>query len=85
MTETEVGVVKHYFDKPGVAAVEITSGELKVGDTIHIKGHTTDCSTTIASMQVEHTSVQTAKVGDGIGIKVPAKVREHDKVYKVTE
>jgi translation elongation factor EF-1alpha len=85
MTETEVGVVKHYFDKPCVAAIEITSGELKVGDTIHIKGHTTDCTTVVASMQVEHASVQVAKVGDGIGVKVPSKVREHDKVSKVTE
>jgi translation elongation factor EF-1alpha len=84
MAETEVGVVTHYFGHIDVAAVTITSGELAVGDTVHIKGHTTDVSTTIASMQVEHASVQVAKKGDAIGIKIPGHAREHDKVYKVT-
>lgn len=83
MTEQEIGVVKHYFDKVGVAAIEITEGTLSVGDTVHIKGHTTDVTAAVETMQLEHASVQTAKKGDAIGIKVAGKAREHDKVFKV--
>jgi translation elongation factor EF-1alpha len=84
MGETEIGRVTHYFSKIGVAALEITAGELKVGDTIHIKGHTSDFTTTIESIQIEHEQVQVAKVGDNIGIKVPDHAREHDQVFVVT-
>jgi translation elongation factor EF-1alpha len=84
MGETEIGRVTHYFSKIGVAALEITAGELKVGDTIHVKGHTSDFTTTIESMQIEHEQVPVAKVGDSIGIKVPDHAREHDQVFVVT-
>lgn len=84
MAELEIGVVTHYFGHLGVAAIQITGTSLKVGDTIHIKGHTTDFMTTVQSMEVEHAPVQEAKKGDAIGIKVPGHTREHDKVYVVT-
>ncbi len=84
MAEQEIGIIKHYFDKISVATIDITQGELSVGDSIHIKGHTTDITTTIGSMQIEHTKIEKAKAGDSIGTKVPAKVRPQDKVYKVT-
>lgn len=85
MTEVEIGRVTHYFGKIGVAAIEITNGELAVGDTVHIKGHSADFSTRVDSMQIEHAVVQKATKGQVVGIKVPAKAHEHDKVYKVTE
>jgi translation elongation factor EF-1alpha len=85
MPEEEVGKVQSYFRKIDVAAINITSGALSVGDTIHIKGHTTDFTQTVESMQIEHEQVQTAKPGDSIGIKVKEPVRGHDTVYKVTE
>jgi len=84
MGETEIGRITHYFGHLGVAAIEVTSGELKVGDTVHIKGHTSDFTTTIESMQVEHEQVEHAKAGDNIGIKVPDHVREHDHVFVLT-
>jgi len=84
MGETEIGAVTHYFNHINVAAINITAGELKVGDTIHIKGHTSDFTTTIESMQIEHQQVQTAKPGDSIGIKVPEHARQHDQVFLVT-
>jgi putative protease len=62
----------------------MTQGTLTVGDTIRIKGHTTDFTQMVDSIQVEHQSVQTAKAGDSIGIKVKEPVRDHDVVYKVT-
>jgi len=85
MPEEEIGKVSGYFRKIGVAAIDITQGTLSVGDTIRIKGHTTDFTQLVESMQIEHENVQTAKAGDSIGIKVKDAVRDHDKVYKVTE
>jgi translation initiation factor IF-2 len=84
MPEVEVGIVQHYFDKAGVGAIEITDGELAVGDTIHIKGSTTDFTATVESIQIEHQTVEKAKKGDDIGIKLSDKVRQKDKVFKVT-
>jgi len=85
MPEEEIGKVSGYFRKIGVAAIDITQGTLSVGDTIHIKGHTTDFTQLVESMQIEHEEVQTANAGDSIGIEVKDAVRDHDKVYKVTE
>ncbi len=84
MPEIEIGIVTHYFGHINVAAMQLTNGELSVGDTIHIKGHTADFTCTVDSMQVDHKSVTQAKKGDGVGMKVPQKAHEHDKVYKVT-
>ena len=81
--EEAVGKVIKYFGKIGVAAIKMTSGELKVGDTIKIKGHSTDFEQVVDSIQVEHASVPTAGVGDEIGLKVKDKVHEHDVVYVV--
>jgi translation elongation factor EF-1alpha len=83
MPEEEIGKVASYFSKIGVAAIDITKGTLKVGDKIHIKGHTTDIEQDIDSIQIEHQSVPEAKPGDSIGIKVKDRVRDHDVVYKV--
>ena len=83
MPEEKVGVVTHYFTKAMAAAIHL-EGELKVGDTIHIKGHTSDFTQVLDSMQIEHVDVQAAKAGDNIGIKVKEHAREHDVVYKVT-
>lgn len=82
--EVEIGKVTHYFSKIGVAVVELTD-TLKVGDIIHIKGHTTDFTQQVESMQVNHNAIQEAKAGDAIGLKVVDKVREGDKVFKVVE
>jgi translation elongation factor EF-1alpha len=65
-----------------VAGIDMT-GSLKVGDTIHIKGHTTDIEMVVASMQIDNNDVTEAKKGDSVGIKVPDRVRDGDTVYKV--
>jgi len=83
MPEEKIGVVKDYFAKISVAGIDIT-GRLKAGDTIHIKGHTTDFEQVVESMQVEHEQVEEAKAGDAIGIKVIDRCRGGDTVYKVT-
>jgi putative protease len=84
MAETEVGKVSDYFARVEVAGIELT-GDLAVGDTIHIKGHTTDLNQAVDSMQIEHESVESAGAGDSIGIKVSDRCRSGDVVYRVTE
>lgn len=84
MIEKEIGKVTHFFGKISVAALDITE-PLRVGDVIHIKGHTTDLTQRVESMQVEHKDVQEAKPGESVAIKVLDHVREHDVVYKVEE
>jgi len=76
----EVGKVSHYFDKIGVAVIDLGSG-LKVGDTIVVAGHGKEFEQAVDSMQVEHQSVTTAKKGDAVGLKVAQAVKEGDKVY----
>jgi putative protease len=80
----EVGTITHYFPKIGVAIVEVTA-PIAVGDTIRIKGTTTDFEQTVKSMEIEHKKIEKAKPGDSIGLKVEDKVRERDIVYKKTE
>lgn len=84
MPEVEIGKVSDFFARPLVAGIELTAS-LKVGDHIHIKGHTTDIEFTVASMQIDNANVPEAKTGDAIGIKVADRVRRGDAVYKVTD
>ena len=84
MKEQEIGYVSKYFGQISVAAIEITAGKISVGDTIHIKGHTTDTNEKIKSLQIEHNVVENAKKGDSIGIKVTERVRRRDKVFKIS-
>ena len=83
--EKEIGKVIHYWGKISVAGINITEGELKVGDVIHIKGHTADFTQKVASIQIDKDSVEKASAGDSIGIKVEERAHEHDTVYLVTE
>ena len=82
MPEEEIGVVTDFFARPVVAGVQLTA-KLKVGDKVHIKGHSTDIEMAVSSMQIDRRDVPEAKPGDSIGIKVPDRVRKGDRVYKV--
>ena len=84
MPEVEVGSVSDFFAHPVVAGIELTAG-LKVGDRIHISGHTTDMELNVDSMEINNINVTEAKSGDAIGIKVNDRVRRGDRVYKVTD
>jgi putative protease len=83
MVEEKIGIVEHFFTKINVAAIKITDGELKIGDTIHFVGAHTDLTHYIDHMEIDRIPVLIAKKGDAIGIKVTDKVREHDIVYKI--
>ena len=83
MPEEEVARIVNFFAKPGVAALKITAGTIRIGDLLKYKGHTTDFTEEVASMQIENQPVEEAKAGDEVGIKVKERVREKDRVYKI--
>jgi putative protease len=82
--EIEIGKVTHFFNGISVAVIELTD-KLCVGDTVHIKGATTDFVQKVESMEINHQKVKEAGYGESIGLKVKERVREGDKVYKVVE
>jgi len=79
----EIGAVTHYFPHVEAAVVKLTKGSLSTGDTIIIKGHTTDFKEKVNSLQLDHAPIQNASVGQEIGLKVKSKVRDKDLVYKI--
>lgn len=78
-----IGVVTHYYGHLSVAVVKLESATLRVGDTIHIRGHTSDFSQRVESLQVGHAQVNEVGPNDDFGLKVIEHAREHDVVYKV--
>ena len=83
MAEEKIGEVVKFFAKPSVAAIKITGGEVKRGDTIKITGHTTDLTSILESMEINNQKVEKAVAEDFIGIKVSDRVRPGDDVFKV--
>jgi translation elongation factor EF-1alpha len=83
MPETRIGRVDKYYGKLGVAVIELTAGPLRLGDTIRIRGATTDFDQQIDSMEVEHARVEQADAGQRVGIQVRSKARHNDVVYRV--
>jgi len=77
-----IGAVTHYFPHVQAAVIKL-KGQLTIGDTVKIKGHTTDISQTVTSMQIDRVNIQTAKKGNEIGLQVSSRVRQQDKVYRI--
>lgn len=78
-----IGRVSGFFAHPSVAVVELTAS-LKAGETIYIKGHTTDFQQAVDSMQIDRQMVREAQAGHAVGLKVSARCRKHDLVYKLS-
>ena len=85
MAEDQVGVVVNFYAKPSVAAIKVTGGSIRKGDLLKYKGHTTDFTEEVTSIEIENQPVEEAKSGDLVGVKVKERVREGDKIYKVIE
>jgi hypothetical protein len=77
-----IGLITHYFPHVQAAVIKL-KGPLAIGDTVKIKGHTTDLTQIVTSMQIDRVDIQTAKKGDEIGLQVSSRVRQADKVYKI--
>lgn len=82
--EKEIGKISHFFGKISVGIIELTA-PLAAGDTIRVKGSETDFVQKVESMQVEHSPVENAEAGQGVGVKFTERARENDTVYKVEE
>ena len=78
-----IGVVTHYYPHVDAGVIQLETGELHVGDTIHIRGHTTDYYQRVERIEVDHQSVPSARSGQAVGVKVAQRVREGDSVMKV--
>ncbi len=83
MSGVRIGEVTHFFDKIGVAVLALTD-TLRVGDTVHILGHSTDFHQKITSLQIEHQAVEEAGPGQDVATKVSQRVRPRDAVFKIT-
>ncbi len=82
--EERIGTVTHYYSHLSVAVVRLDSGSLRVGDTIHITGHTSDFRQRVESMEIEHQPVTEVSAGQEFGLSVTEHARDNDTVYKVT-
>lgn len=81
--EQRIGVVTHYYSHLSVAAIQLERGTLRVGDVIHICGHTTDFRQKVEFLEVDHTPTTEVGPKDDFGLKVVDHTREHDVVFKV--
>jgi hypothetical protein len=77
----EAGCITHFFSNISVAVVELTA-PLAVGDSILVKGPSTDFEQVVESMQIEHKNIPKAEAGQSIGLKLSQRARERDAVYK---
>lgn len=82
--EIRIGEVTHYYNHIGVAVLELT-GELEVGDTIHFHGATTEFTQSVASLEIEHQKVESVGPGSEVALKVDQRVRQGDRIFKVSE
>jgi len=83
--DIQIGVVTHYYDKIGVAVVEVMNQSLKVGDHVKISGHDKEFNQEVVSLQVEHARVPEVEAGESCGIKVDQKVSPGDVLYLLTK
>jgi putative protease len=79
-----IGAMTHYYPHVDAGVIEIEAGELRVGDTIHVRGHTTDYYQRVDRIEVDHEAVDVARSGQSVGVHVTQRVREGDDVWKVS-
>lgn len=77
-----IGLITHYFPHVQAAVIKL-KGPIAKGDTVKIKGHTTDLTQIVSSLQIDRVDIQTGKKGDEVGLQVSSRVRQQDKVYKI--
>lgn len=79
----KVGKVSHYYDKIGVAIIEL-DGTVAVGDTIKFaRGGEDMFEQKVDSIQIEHEKKDSAGKGDVVGLKTNEAVREGTEVFKI--
>ncbi|MBU1326977.1 hypothetical protein KKB64_05555 [Patescibacteria group bacterium] len=83
--DIQIGKVTHYYDKIGVAVVDVVKQPLKVGDTVKISGHDSEFTQAVGSLQIEHEKVPKVAAGTTCGMKVDQPVKEGDALYLVSQ
>jgi putative protease len=78
-----IGVVTHYYEHAGACVVSLDAGELRVGDTIHVRGHTTDFYQRVDRLERDHVAIDSARIGEEVGVQVSQRVRSHDVVFRL--
>jgi translation elongation factor EF-1alpha len=84
MSGTRIGEVTHYYDRIGVAVIQLSSALAK-GDRVHFLGHGSDFTQEITSIQVEHETIESAKKGAEVAVKVAKPVKPHTAIFLITE
>jgi putative protease len=79
-----VGTVVHYYPHVNAAIVRVEGSGFRLGDTLRFEGHTTNFQQRVGHIELEHQAVEAAVPGETVGIQVDERVREHDRVRKVT-
>lgn len=83
--DIQIGTVTHYYDKIGVAVIDIANQPLKVGDTIKVSGHDKEFTQAVESLQIEHKQVKEAGVGESCGLKLEQPAKPGDLLYLVSK
>jgi putative protease len=74
-------VVEHYFREASACAIRIEQRELRRGDLLHFRGHTTDFYQRAHRLESDHREVESARAGESVGVAVDQRVREGDRVF----
>lgn len=83
--DIQIGNVTHYYDKIGVAVVEVINQPLHVGDRVKVSGHDNEFVMEITSLQMEHTKVLSVDVGQSCGVKMAQPAKPGDVIYLLTK
>jgi len=79
----EVGVVEHYFGRAGAAVVAL-SRPIRVGDTIHVRGQTTDFVQQVSRLALDGAPVREGTPPQSLGLRLEARARPGDRVYRIS-
>lgn len=81
--DKSIGKIVHYYDKLGVAIIDLSEGGLKIGDEVKFKHKDEESTQKVESLQTDHQAVDSVKKGDSFGIKVDKPVKVGTEVYLV--
>jgi hypothetical protein len=77
-----LGRVEDFYAHINVIAFTLKDS-IRVGDRLHVLGHTTNVEQPVDSMQINHQPVTEANAKDAIGIKINGRARRGDYVFVI--
>lgn len=83
--DVQIGKITHYYDKIGVAVIDVTTQALQIGDMIKVSGHDNEFTQKVESLQVEHKQVSQLGPGESGGLKINEPVKPGDVLYLVSK